>query len=64
MKSSSVPDALPLRWGLILLFAAVIGVVVGGLTLLQTASWPAALLAALGSAGAAIIGGHEIVAGG
>ena len=62
MNGSSGPDPLPLRWALILLFAAMIAVLAGGLTLLQAGSWPTALLAALGAAGAAIIGGNQIMA--
>ncbi|WP_204003784.1 hypothetical protein [Virgisporangium aurantiacum] len=63
MSGSSSSGALPLRWAVILLLAALVGVVVAGLTVLQTGSWPAALLAALTGTGAAITTGHQILAG-
>jgi hypothetical protein len=53
-SSSSSPDPLPIRWALILLAAVVIALIVGGLTFLQTASWPATLLAALGAGGMSV----------
>jgi hypothetical protein len=57
----SEPDPLPLRWGLILLAALVIGLVVGLLTFATSGLWPAALLAALTVAGVAVPALHRIL---
>ncbi|MGI5238580.1 hypothetical protein [Dactylosporangium sp. CA-139066] len=62
MSSSPLsPSPLPMRWALIFLAATVIALLVGALTFVQTASWPATLLAALGSAGAAIRMLHQVL---
>jgi hypothetical protein len=54
-------DPLPLRWALILLIAVVVAALAGGLTFAHTADWPAAMLAALGAAGAAVPVSHEVL---
>jgi hypothetical protein len=59
--TTPTPDALPLRWATILLSAFVAATVTGLLTFSQTLSWPAALLAALGVAGAAVPVAHQIL---
>ncbi|MFG2045640.1 hypothetical protein [Dactylosporangium sp. NPDC048998] len=62
MSSSPLsPTPLPMRWVLIFVAAAVVALLVGMLTFVQTVSWPAALLAALGSAGAAIRVLHQVL---
>jgi hypothetical protein len=55
-------DQLPLRWAMILLLAVFTALLIGGLTFAQTASWPAALLAAAAAAGATIPAAHQILA--
>ncbi|MEU6089808.1 hypothetical protein ABZ865_23950 [Streptomyces sp. NPDC047085] len=50
------PERLSLRWALILLAAVVAGLLAGLLTYAQSRNWPASLLAALGAAGAALVG--------
>ena len=62
MGGSPSTDQLPLRWALILMFAALIGVLFSALMFMQTRSWPAAALAGLGAAGAALVGAHQILA--
>ena len=59
--SPSNPDALPMRWAVILMAALVVALLVGALTFAQTVSWPAALLAALAGAGMTITGLHQMV---
>jgi hypothetical protein len=59
---SPSPDPLPLRWALILLAAVVAALSIGVLTFAETASWPAALLAAAGAAGATIPAVHRVLA--
>ncbi|WP_157430676.1 hypothetical protein [Actinomadura macra] len=56
------PDPLPVRWALIFMGALVAAALVGALTLVETASWPAALLAALGAGGTAILALHQTLA--
>ncbi|MFC5003307.1 hypothetical protein ACFPIJ_36435 [Dactylosporangium cerinum] len=46
---------------LIFVSAAVVALLVGMLTFVQTVSWPTTLLAALGSAGAAIRLLHQVL---
>lgn len=60
-SSPSSPSPLPLRWALILLAAGVVALLVGVLTFAQMGSWPATLLAALASSGAATSGLHQIL---
>ena len=55
------PAQLSLRWALILMAACGVAVVVGALTLLQTLSWPGAILAALGAAGVTIPSLHQVI---
>lgn len=55
-------EQLPLRWALILVAAALIAVLVGVLTMAQSRSWPAALLAALGAGGASVSVLHQVLA--
>ncbi|MYS22726.1 hypothetical protein GA0115240_14422 [Streptomyces sp. DvalAA-14] len=55
------PDPLPLRWAVIFLGALVGGLLVGSLTFLQTTSWPATLLAALGTFGATVPALHTLL---
>lgn len=55
------PKRLPLRWGLILLVAGVVGMVIGLLTFAQSTSWPTALLAALGAAAVAVPVLHDVL---
>jgi len=62
MDGTSSSDRLPLRWVLILLLAALVGVLFGALTMAQTHAWPAALLSGLGAAGATVVGAHQVVA--
>jgi len=60
MNTASGP--LPVLWALSLLTALVVGLTSGLLTFQQTkGSWPAALLACIGSAGATVYGMHEIL---
>uniref|UniRef100_UPI003F49AFBF hypothetical protein n=1 Tax=Actinoplanes sp. CA-151224 TaxID=3239904 RepID=UPI003F49AFBF len=59
---SPEPDPLSLRWATILLMAVVASLLVGTLTFAKTASWPTALLAALGAAGASIPAAHRVLA--
>lgn len=49
------PERLSLRWALILLAAVVAGLLVSLLTFAQSRNWSAALLAALGASGAALV---------
>ena len=53
-SSSSAPDPLPLRWAIILMVAGVVAMLIGALTFMQTGSWLATLLAALGTGGMSI----------
>lgn len=59
---SPSPAPLPLRWAMILLVALVAALLTGMLTFAQTTSWPAALLAASGAAGATVLAAHQILA--
>ena len=59
----SPPTSLPMRWALILLAAVVAALLIGGLTFMQTVSWPASLLAALGAAGVTVPGLHQVLGG-
>lgn len=59
---SPSPDPLPLRWAIILLVAVVAALLTGTLTFAQSASWPAALLAAAAAAGGTIPAAHQILA--
>lgn len=59
--SSIPPDRLPLRWAVILTTAAVASMLVGALTFLETASWPGALLAAMGTGGMVIPALHQML---
>lgn len=59
--SSSSSSPLPLRWALIFVTALSVASLVGGLTFVQTVSWPAALLAALGAAGMSISVLHQVL---
>jgi hypothetical protein len=60
--AATAPSPAVLMWGLTFTFALVVGLIVGALTLVQTkGNWPAALLAALGAAGATIVGVHEVL---
>jgi hypothetical protein len=63
MTTTSITStALPMLWGLTLLAALVVGLIFGLLTYLQTkGSWPAALLAAFGAAGATTLGMHQLL---
>ncbi|QXJ22180.1 hypothetical protein AGRA3207_003141 [Actinomadura graeca] len=54
-------DPLPVRWAVILMGALVASALVGALTLAQTASWPGALLAALGAGGSAVLALHQML---
>lgn len=60
-SSSSSPSPLPMRWALIFLAAGMVALIVGALTFAQTQHWPATLLAAIASAGAAIHGLHQVL---
>jgi len=59
---SSSPERLPLRWAMILLAAVFAALLTGTLAFVQTASWPAALLAAAAAAGATIPAAHQVLA--
>ncbi|GAA1542425.1 hypothetical protein GCM10009827_072510 [Dactylosporangium maewongense] len=48
---------------MILLAAVVAALAVGGLTVRETGSWPAALLAGVGAAGATVPALHRMLAG-
>jgi hypothetical protein len=62
MSSSPLsPNLLPMRWAVIFLAAALVAMLVGVLTFAQTASWPAALLAAFAAAGATICALHQML---
>lgn len=63
MSAASNPEPLPVRWAIILVTAVVAAALVAGLTLLQTTSWPAAVLAALAAAGMTVSGLHQVVGG-
>ncbi|GIF42663.1 hypothetical protein [Actinoplanes xinjiangensis] len=54
MASPSSGAPLPTRWAMILMIAMMLAMLVGMLTFMETGSWPATLLAALATAGAAI----------
>jgi hypothetical protein len=58
---SSSPDPLPMRWAVILVTAVVVSLLVGALTFMQTLSWPATLLAALGAGAMAIPALHQVL---
>ncbi len=60
-SSSSPPSLLPMRWALIFVASMVAAVLVGMLTFVQTVSWPATILAALGAAGATIPALHQVL---
>ena len=62
MNGSSDAGRMPLRWALILLLAGLVATVVGALTVAQSDSWLAALLAGLTAAGATALGAHQILA--
>lgn len=59
---SPAPEPLPLRWAMILLVAGVAALLTATLTFAETASWPGALLAALGAAGLTVPAAHRILA--
>jgi hypothetical protein len=61
MSSSSSGAPLPIRWAMILVSAMMLGMLVGILTYLETGTWPATLLAALGAAGAAVPALHKML---
>lgn len=61
LNPSTRPDPLPMRWAVILLIAAMIGLATGALTFMQTAGWPAAILAALGASGSAVPVLHQVI---
>lgn len=61
MPSKSSTEALPIRWAVILMASLLVAMVVGALTLTQTASWPAAMLAGLAGAGMTITGLHQLL---
>ncbi|MFW5417623.1 hypothetical protein J0910_13510 [Nocardiopsis sp. CNT-189] len=52
---------LPLHWAVIGLAGCFAALLVGGLTLATAASWPAALLAAVGAGGAAVMGSATLI---
>jgi hypothetical protein len=58
---SSSPSPFPLRWAVILMGALLAGLVIGGLTFLQAVNWPAAVLAGLVAAGAAVPVLHSVL---
>jgi hypothetical protein len=60
-RPSSTPAALPMRWAVILIAALAIALLVGALTLAETTSWPAAMLAGLAAAGMTITGLHPVL---
>jgi hypothetical protein len=60
MNGPSNANQMPLRWALILLLAGLATAVVGGLTVVQSGSWPAALLAGLAAGGATVLGANQI----
>jgi hypothetical protein len=57
----SRPEALPLRWAVILLAGLLAALLVGALTFAQAPSWPAALLAGLAGAGMTVAALHRLV---
>lgn len=60
MNTTSTP--LPLLWAVIILAAALSGLLVGLLTYVHTkGNWSASLLAALVAAGATMKGAHELL---
>jgi len=61
LPSTSPPEPLPLRWAVILTGALVAGALVGMLIFIQTGMWPAALLAALTTAGMAVPALHAML---
>jgi len=60
-SSPSGPEALPMRWLVILMAGLLVAMLVGALTFAQTMSWPAALLAGLTGAGVTITALHQLV---
>jgi hypothetical protein len=60
-KLMSTPEPLPCRWAIIFLAAVVAAMLVGGLTLLQLASWPGAALAASAAGAATVCGLHRLL---
>jgi hypothetical protein len=61
MSSSSSGAPLPTRWAIILVIAMTLAILIGILTFMETDSWPATLLAALGAGGAAVPALHKIL---
>ncbi|MFD7907059.1 hypothetical protein ACFV4G_33075 [Kitasatospora sp. NPDC059747] len=60
-NQSETEPLLTVRTAIILLTAAVIGLVAGGLTYLGTRSTPGAALAGLTAAGASVVGLHQLI---
>ena len=59
LPSNSEP--LPMRWAVIFLGALLVALLAGALTLAETTSWPAALLAGLAATGATATALHQFL---
>jgi hypothetical protein len=61
VTTSSRPEPLPMRWAVILLAGLLFALLAGALTLAETSSWPATLLAGLAAAGVTITALHQML---